>query len=36
MFISHKKGMIRYFQLKMEEKDMESHYCLMDINTDRK
>ena len=35
-FISHKKDMIRNFQLKMEEKHMESLYCLMSINTERK
>ena len=34
--ISHKLGMIRNFQLKMEEKHMESLYCLMNIDTDRK
>ena len=35
-YISHKYGMIRYFMLKMEEKHMESLYCLMNINTERK
>ena len=34
--ISHKLGMIRNFKLKMEEKQMESLYCLMNINTKRK
>ena len=34
--ISHKLGMIRNFKLKMEEKHMESLYCLMNINTERK
>ena len=35
--ISHNKGiMIRNFKLKMEEKHMESLYCLMNINTERK
>ena len=33
--ISHKLGMIRNFQLKMEEKHMESLYCLMSINNER-
>ena len=28
--------MIRNFQLKIEEKHMESLYCLIDINTERK
>ena len=28
--------MIRNFKLKMEEKHMESLYCLMNINTERK
>ena len=34
--ISHKYGIIRNFKLKMEEKHMESLYCLMNINTERK
>ena len=34
--ISRKYGMIRNFQLKMEEKHIESLYCLMNINTERK
>ena len=34
--ISHKYGMIRNFELKMEEKHMESLYCLMNINIERK
>ena len=34
--ISHKLDMIRNFILKMEEKHMESLYCLMNINTERK
>ena len=37
--ISHKKGMIRNFHLKMEKKHMESLYCLMNITkctTERK
>ena len=34
--ISHKYGMIRNFQLKIEEQHMESLYCLMNINTERK
>ena len=34
--ISHKLGMIRNFNLKMEEKHMESLYCLININTERK
>ena len=33
---SHIQGMIHNFQLKMEEKDMESLYCLMNINTELK
>ena len=32
--ISHKQGMIRNFKLKIEEKHIESLYCLMNINTD--
>ena len=36
MSISHKEGMIRNLQLKMEEKHMESLYYLMFINTERK
>ena len=31
MSISHKYGMILNFQLKLEEKHMESLYCLMNI-----
>ena len=34
--ISHKLGTIRNFKLKMEEKHMESLYCLMNIDTERK
>ena len=34
--ISHKLDIIRNFKLKMEEKHMESLYCLMNINTERK
>ena len=34
--ISHEKGIIRNFQLKMEEKNMESLNCLMNINTERR
>ena len=33
---SHKWVMIRNFKLKMEEKHMESLYCLMNINTESK
>ena len=35
-YILRKQGMIRNFQLKLEEKHMESLYCLMNINTERK
>ena len=35
-FISHKYGLIRNFKLKMEEKHMESLYCLMNIDNERK
>ena len=34
--ISHKQGMIRNVQLKMEGKHIESLYGLMNINTERK
>ena len=34
--ISHKYGIIRNFELKMEENHMESLYCLMNINIERK
>ena len=34
--ISHKKGIIRNFEQKMEEKHMESLYYLININTERK
>ena len=34
--ISHKYHMIHNFKLKMEEKHMESLYCLLNINTERK
>ena len=34
--ISHESGMIRNFKQNMEEKHMESLYCLMNIYTERK
>ena len=35
--ILHKWGILsRNFQLKMDEKHMESLYCLMNMNTERK
>ena len=34
--ISHKYGLIRNFKLKMEEKHMESLYCLLNIDNERK
>ena len=34
--ISHKYGLIRNFKLKMEETHMESLYCLMNIDNERK
>ena len=34
--VSPKNGMIRTLQLKMEERRMQSLYCLMNINSERK
>ena len=34
--ISHRYGIIRNFKLKMEEKHMETLYCLININTEHK